>query len=234
MKLAIMQPYLFPYLGYFQLVDAVDRFVFYDDVNFIKNGWINRNRLLLNGEPHYFTVPLAGASPFTPIKDIRCDTRDVRWKDKMLATFRQAYSKAPYRTQVMGLLEGVLGMPTDSIAVMARSSVMEVMDYLGIARNVIESSRIYGNGHLKGAARVIDICRREGAGTYVNAPGGRALYDAAQFEREQIQLRFLSGQLPEYRQGHAGFVPGLSILDVAMHCPPPAVRQMVAQYEVRP
>ena len=70
MKLAIMQPYLFPYLGYFQLIAAVDKFVFYDDVNFIKNGWINRNRLLISGKVNYITIPLSGASSFLKINQV--------------------------------------------------------------------------------------------------------------------------------------------------------------------
>ena len=177
MRLAIMQPYLFPYLGYFQLLHAADKFVFYDDVHFIKNGWINRNRVLLAGSPHYFTVPLSGASPFVAIRDIRFETPGERWQRKMRATFEHAYKAAPHRDDGLRLLDTVLSSPTDSMAELARTSVRRVMEYLDLRRDIVDTSRVYGNDALKGQDRVIDICRRVAATTYVNLPGGRGLYD---------------------------------------------------------
>lgn len=234
MKLAIMQPYFFPYLGYFQLIHAVDTFVFYDDVNFIKNGWINRNRLLLNGAPHYFTVPLKGASPFIPIDRTRFDAADERWRRKMVQTFRSAYRRAPHGDAAVGLLESAIGAPGDSLAELARASVEAVMAVLGLRRAVRRSSRLYGNESLHGQERVIDICRRESATMYVNAPGGRALYDARRFGGEGLELRFLQGELPPYPQAAPGFVAGLSILDAIAHCPLEDVRRMLARYELVP
>jgi hypothetical protein len=232
MKLAIMQPYFFPYLGYFQLVHAVDTFVFYDDVNYIKNGWINRNRLLLNGEPRYFTVPLSGASPFAPIDATGFDAEDARWKRKMLETFRVAYRKAPHRDTALGLLEACLGLPSHLIGELARHSVVSVLDLLGVRRAVRDTSRIYGNGDLKGPARVVDICRREGASTYVNAPGGRALYDDRMFRPAGIELKFLDGTLPAYSQDAPTFVAGLSILDALAWCSTTEVGAMLGAYRL--
>jgi hypothetical protein len=235
MKLVIMQPYFFPYLGYFQLIHAADRFVFYDDVNYIKNGWINRNRLLLNGAAHYFTVPLAGASPFAPIDATRFAAADERWRRKMRETFRAAYARAPHGEAALALLERVLGTATDSIAELARASVKAAAEHCGLARTMRDSSRAYGNGELSGQARVLDICRREGADLYVNAPGGRGLYDEAAFRAAGLELRFLAGRLPPYRQVGAGaFVPGLSILDIVANCAPDEIGAMLADYELAP
>lgn len=232
MKLAIMQPYLFPYLGYFQLIHASDKFVFYDDVNFIKNGWINRNRLLLDGKPHYFTVPLSGASSFESIRKTRFEPDDGRWRRKLLGTFQLAYRRAPFAAAGLQLVEETFAMRGDSVADLARHSVKLVLAYLGLERVVVDTSTDYGNAHLKGQERVIDICTREQAETYVNAPGGLELYDQAAFATAGIDLRFLRGELPEYPQGHHPFVPGLSILDSIMHCPAHAVAQMAAKYEL--
>jgi WbqC-like protein family len=229
MKLAVMQPYLFPYAGYFQLIHAVDKFVFYDDVTYIKNGWINRNRLLLQGEPHYFTVPLSNASSFVPIRDVRFDAA-APWKRKLAATFEQAYASAPFRKEGMALLHDALDNAEGSIANAARGSVLAVLQYLGIARSIVETSQAYGNQDLKGEARIIDICRREGADVYVNAPGGRGLYDAANFRAAGVALKFLAPRLAPYDQGAGEFVPGLSVLDLIMRRDKDECRDMLASY----
>jgi hypothetical protein len=234
MKLAIMQPYLFPYLGYFHLVHASDSFVFYDDVNYIKNGWINRNRLLLAGAARYFTVPLSGASPFASIRDTRVQTDDLRWRRKLFDTFRMAYAGAPGRAGAMELVEKVLSTPTDSIADMARNSVTSVLEYLGLSRRIVESSCIYGNAQLRGTARVVDICRREHATQYINLTGGRELYEEEDFRAAGIELGFVESRFAPYSQPAEPFVPGLSILDLLMRCPRDEVLEMVADYRVVP
>lgn len=232
MKLVIMQPYLFPYLGYYQLVHASDRFVFYDDVSFIRNGWINRNRLLLDGAAHYFTVPLSGASSFQSIHETRYQADDGRWRRKLLGTFHLAYRRAPFAAAGMRLIEETLALQSESVADLARHSVKCVLGYLGIKRDLLDTSRAYGNAQLRGQDRVIDICRRESASLYLNAPGGRGLYDPTAFAAAGIGLRFLNGRLPEYAQGSHPFVPGLSILDSIMHCAPETVAGMLGNYEL--
>src|SRR5262245_40963937 len=122
MKVAIMQPYFFPYLGYYQLILASDTFVAYDDVNYINRGWINRNRILLEGEPRYITVPLSGASQFDPIHEVRIFEEDAKWRRRMLETVRMAYRDAPHRDAGLGLLEGVLASRCGSIADLALAS----------------------------------------------------------------------------------------------------------------
>ncbi len=226
MKLAIMQPYLFPYVGYFQLAAAVDKFVFYDDVAFIKNGWINRNRILLGGQAHYLTVPLAGASSSRRIDEVQIQPRE-RWHPKLRELLRHAYAKAPHYAGVMELVERILSLDTDSIARLAAHSVMETCGHIGIAPAFVATSTQYGNDALKGQARVLDICAREQARTYVNLPGGRALYDSASFAAAGIDLAFVEPELRPYPQFGAPFVPGLSMLDLLMFNRVDAVRAML-------
>lgn len=230
MRLAIMQPYFFPYLGYFQLLARVDRFVFYDDVNFIKNGWINRNRLLLSGEVRYFTVPLAGASPFVSISQVGIQPA-AHWRRKMLESIRQSYAKAPCFEPVFQLVTGVLAGESAGIGELAKRSVTAVASYLGLPADFVWTSAAYANDTLAGSERVLDICGREGAHEYWNLPGGRELYDAASFAARGVELHFLEPHLPEYPQGGGGFQRGLSIVDVLMWNEAPSVVAMLAAPE---
>ncbi|MCF1365232.1 WbqC family protein [Burkholderia cenocepacia] len=227
MRLAIMQPYLFPYLGYFQLAAAVDRFVFYDDVAYIKNGWINRNRILLGGEAHYLTLPLNGASSSRRILDVRIQPRD-RWMSKVLAMLHHAYSRAPQYALAIQLVERVLSTDTDAIGRVASNSVTETCAYLGIETQFIATSTGYDNDTLRGQSRVIDICCQEKARRYVNAPGGRALYDSAAFLDAGIDLEFIAPETSPYAQFGMPFVPNLSIIDVLMFNRVDTIRSMLA------
>ncbi|SRR5579871_441702 len=231
MTLAIMQPYLFPYLGYFQLIGAVDRFVIYDDVSYIKGGWINRNCWLVGGARAYFTFPVQGASSFRRIADVRL-ADDGRWALKLLKTFRQEYGSAPHFAAAFELLEEVVMLDDPGVSRRATASVRAVMSYLGMTTPLVATSACYRNGDLRAAARVIDICRREGATRYINAIGGQELYSMALFATAGIELRFLRPRGIEYRQFREPFVPWLSILDVIAFNPPDAVRAFLQEYEL--
>jgi hypothetical protein len=229
MKLAIMQPYFFPYIGYFQLVAAVDKFVFYDDVNFIKNGWINRNRLYLGGAVRYITVPLSGASPFLKINQVDIQDGEA-WRRKILESVRHSYSKAPYFDAVNSLLSGVLLSETTKIGELAKKSVVDIAAYLGLQTEFVHTSTVYQNQSLSGSARVLDICAQEQAQEYHNPPGGRDLYSEREFRERGIKLSFIEPTLARYKQFADEFMPGLSILDVLMFNSPEAVRaQMQGQ-----
>jgi len=228
MKLALMQPYFFPYLGYFSLVAAVDRFVFYDDVQYIKNGWINRNVVQIQGRDSYVTVPLLDAGSSRRIDEVEVQAGE-RWAAKMLESLRHGYSRAPYYQTVDELVRGVLLAGERRIAEIAKASVEQVADYLGLPAAFGHTSRGYGNDSLRGQDRVLDICRREGASAYYNLPGGRELYDPAAFAAAGIALRFVAPAFEPYPQFGAPFRPGLSILDVLMHNSPERVRAMALQ-----
>lgn len=223
LRLAVMQPYLFPYLGYFRLAASVDRFVFYDDVAYIRGGWINRNRWLVDGRPTWFTVPLRDASSFRPIRETWIDRRGP-WQRKLMVTLRQHYGRAPHFGTVAPMIESVLATPAESIGELARASVKACAGLMGLEVDFVDSSATYGNAARRGQDRVLDICRLEGAGVYVNLPSGRALYDPAAFAAQGVELRFVVPLHWSYPQGRAPFVPDLSVIDGLMHAGPRAMR----------
>lgn len=231
MRLAVMQPYFFPYLGYFQLIAHADTFVLYDDVSYAKNGWVNRNRILLDGKPHYVTVPVR-ASLGAAIKDAAIDDGQANTQRKIRARVEHGYRKAPHLDEGLALLDAAFAVRATRIGDLARASVLAVAARLGLPTRIMPSSSSYGNVHLKGVDRVLDLCRREGADEYLNAPGGRDLYEPfrARFTAQGVGLRFLEPSLPPYPQpGAPGFVPGLSILDVIMHNGADVTRAMAQQ-----
>ncbi len=225
-----MQPYLFPYVGYFQLMHAVDRFVVYDDVAFIKQGWVNRNRLLINGRASYFTVPIKHASSFALIRDtlVDDDRQHARWIEKTLKTFDNAYRRAPQFAHVFPLIEAVLRKPTNRVSELAVASLKAVAELLEIGTEWVDSSTLYGNAQLSGEERVLAICLAERATDYVNASGGRELYDRDRFEAVGLRLHFLQPRPIEYRQFNDPFVPWLSIIDVLMFNPIETARSFVS------
>ncbi len=233
MRLAIMQPYFFPYQGYFQLIASVDRFVVYDDVAYIKNGWVNRNRILGSSGPEYVTVPLTGASSFRSIRETQC-APPARWRDKMLRTLAQVYARAPERDAGMELAQRALAAADGgSLRDLAVASLKEVCAFAELSATWQETSAAYADADLAGVHRVLDICRIENASCYVNVPGGRALYQADVFEAKGIQLKFLKPALEPYPQPRSTtFVPGLSVLDLIMSVPKHEVMQRLRSAEV--
>ena len=211
-----MQPYIFPYIGYLQLIHATDVFVFYDDVNFINRGWINRNRILLNGKDQLFTIPCKDASQNRLIKDIEV-LADKKTFQKMLATMQVAYKKAPCFASVYPVIEGVFQVEDGiSISEMAINSVVSICDYLSLKRTFKISSKEYHNRELKKADRLIDICHVEGIRHYVNPSGGREIYTKEYYKSKDIDLDFLISDRVDYKQYDNAFVPWLSIIDVLM------------------
>ena len=229
-----MQPYLFPYIGYFQLLRAADRFVVYDDVAFIKQGWINRNRLLINGRPSYFTIPVKHASSFTLIKDTMVDAegQHERWIQKTLKMFDNAYRRAPQFARVFPLVEAVFMKPTGRVAELAVASLKAVAEFLDIRPEWVDSSTKYGNADLKADERVMAICRAEGATEYINATGGRELYGREHFEARGLRLQFLEPRPIQYRQFGEPFVPSLSIIDVLMFNPVETVNEFLVSCDL--
>lgn len=228
MNLAIMQPYFFPYITYFQLIHSVDKFVFYDDVNFIKNGWINRNRILINGAPAYLTISLKAASSFKLIKDTRISDN----RHKLQKSVEIAYRRAPFFPQVMPLIENCLKIESDCICDIAIASIQQVCSYLDIHKVFARSSEEYGESRiLKKAERLKEICKINRALAYHNLPGGTPLYPRSDFKEADIELRFIRSEPFIYRQFKDNFVPQLSILDVLMFNSVATVRSFLEGYE---
>jgi hypothetical protein len=232
-SIAIMQPYIFPYIGYFQLLSAVDTFIIYDDVQYIKGGWINRNRILVGGQPMLFTVPLVAPSPNRKICEIDIDP-SLKWKNKLLQTIKQSYARAPYFEPTFSLLERVLDSNSPkTISDLVRLSIAEVVTYLTINVNIIPTSACYGNQHLRSQERVLDICSIEKASDYTNSIGGKVLYNSKDFLREGVNLHFLQPNLSPYRQLNKGeFIPGLSLIDVLMNNSVQEIKKMLLDFKL--
>ncbi len=231
LRIAIMQPYLFPYIGYFQLINAVDKFVLLDNVNFIKRGWINRNRILVNGKEHLISVPLKKASQNQKIKDVRL-VLDTSWQKKFLETIRHSYHRSPYFTKVYPLIEAVMSSAETHIAGLARESIAAINDYLGIPTKIIPTSSHYHNDELKAAHKILDICKKEGAKEYINPIGGIDLYDESFFRHEGITIHFLKPGNINYKHFNNNFIPNLSIIDVLMFNSVSAVQGLLSHYSM--
>lgn len=231
MKIGIMQPYFLPYIGYWQLMNAVDRYVVYDDVNYIKRGWINRNRILVNGEPRYINIRIVDASQNRLIRDTRID-RNGAETEKSLRTVEQAYKKAPCFRAVYPLVEEILTFPQERLVDFLLHSFRTVRAYLGIETELLLSSEIEKDGALKGQEKILSICRTLGADQYYNAIGGRELYSFREFERNGIRLSFLETQEIVYKQYGNPFQSNLSILDVMMFNSREQVREMLGRYRL--
>ena len=229
MKVAIMQPYFFPYIGYFSLIKVVDLFIFYDDVNYIKGGWVNRNRILINSEAKYLTLNVKNGSPNKLINEIEFDDN----RQKLLKTIELNYKKAPYFKQVWPLLETNLKLKTTSLADIAINSVRSVTNYLGMKTKFEISSVSYPETKgLERSERLKQICRKTHADTYINAIGGIDLYDKNDFLKNHINLQFLKPQLLQYKQYKETFIPGLSIIDVLMFNSIEDINKMLDQYQL--
>jgi hypothetical protein len=233
MKLAIMQPYFFPYIGYFQLINAVDKFVIYDDVNYIKQGWINRNNILLNDKGHQFTIPLEDASSFKTINNTRINKILYPiWIAKFLKKLEAAYKKAPFYQCILPKIENVFEGDYEYISQLNTEVVVEICNYLKINTIIHKTSSTYQNCDLKGSDRVIDICKIENAKIYINPIGGEQLYSKDSFKRGGIDLYFLKTQPISYKQYSNEYFPSLSIIDVLMFNYIDSIRCLLIKYEL--
>lgn len=212
MKVAIMQPYFFPYIGYFQLIHSVDKFVVYDDVNFIKGGWINRNFILSQGQKALITLQLDGASPNVHINEVRVGSN----RNKLLKTLQQSYTKAPQYREIMPIIEEILMSPEPNLAKYLCFGLRRISDYLDITPQWVISSDLKKNNSLKGQDKVISICRELGATHYINASGGKSLYSREDFKKAELNLSFISSTIVGYKQCKKEFEPNLSIIDMLM------------------
>lgn len=205
-RLAIMQPYFLPYIGYFQLIAAVDKFVVFDDVNYINRGWINRNRMLLNGASAIFTIPLCNSSQNKLISDIKI-LNDAKWQKKMLRTFQQSYSKARNFEETFTLLEYIINFPLSELNIFLLNALQATITHLDIKTDIVSSSKKYNNNDLSGQERILDICRREQAKSYINPFGGLELYHENVFQKNGIDLFFLKSREFTYSQGKHPHTP---------------------------
>jgi hypothetical protein len=228
MRLGIMQPYFLPYIGYFQLINAVDKYVVYDDVNFIKGGWINRNKILSQGNLLTINIPTNGASSFKKINEIDVGEK----KERLLKTIEQEYKKAPFYKETFSLLSDIISYNNKNLAIFLANSITKISQHLEIQTEFIISSSIKKDNELKGKNKVISICNLLEATEYYNAIGGINLYSESEFKDHGIKLSFLKTNEIFYRQFKNSFVPSLSIVDVMMFNSIGDIKKMLHNYSL--
>jgi hypothetical protein len=231
MKLAIMQPYFMPYVGYFQLMTAVDVFVLYDNIKYTKKGWINRNRMLLNGKDETFSLPLKKDSDLLDVveRELAADFNP----DKLLKKFKGAYRRAPFYEQTCPLLERIVRYEEPNLFRYLHYAIASTAEHLGIETEIRFSSGILIDHDIKGQDKVLALCEATGATTYINAIGGMELYATDAFHGKGIELKFIKSKQLEYTQFGDPFVPCLSIIDVMMFNSIDSIRTIITtNYEL--
>lgn len=231
MKIGIMQPYFFPYIGYWQLINAVDKYVICDDVNYIKNGWINRNKILINKEPRLISLQIRKVSQNKLINEVEL-FGDINYNNNLLKNIEIYYKKAPYFNDVFPLIERAIYQNERNIARYLEYVIRLVCNYLNIDTELIISSELDKNNDLRFQDRVIDICKILQADQYINAIGGLNLYSKEEFALENIQLYFLKTGEVSYQQFNNEFIPNLSIIDVMMFNSIEEITIMLTRYEL--
>jgi len=230
-RLAIMQPYFLPYLGYFQLINSVDHFVIADNLNFIRDHWVNRNRILLKGKDHLFTLKIAHPSSNRAFNETEV-LDEPHNRAKLIKLFRSEYAKAPYFNIAMPFIERLVNNDEKNLSKYIEFSLRALSKYVGIRTNIGLLSDTYRNAALKGQAKAIDMIRAYGADEFINPIGGRMLYDKTVFARNNIKLSFLKTREISYKQFYNDFVPDLSIIDVMMFNPAEKIRSMLDEYDL--
>ncbi len=252
MKLGIMQPYFFPYLGYYQGIYAADKYILYDNLAFIKDGWMNKNRfLVVNGEPNYFIVEVKKRSSFKKISDIELVDNNS-WRKKILNLILYNYKRRPFFDEIYPIVERVINAKVELLTELNSNSIIEVCNYLDIKTEINTNTSKYFqlekklsndeidisvrfpsirlNNPDKKIIRVLEICRLEGAEIFINAIGGQKLYDKEEFERNNIKLLFVQTNQYSYEQSTKVFYPQLSIIDVLMNCGKDGTKELLSEY----
>lgn len=232
MKLAIMQPYFLPYIGYFQLLNAVDEFVVYDNIEFTKRGWIQRNRILMNGSDSMFSLPLKKASDYLEVRDRQLSDSFGQERIRIMRRIESAYRRSPYFTSVMPVIERCFNYESANLFEFIYNSLLVVCEYLGITTRITISSGLASNHSLKGQDRVVSICQELSADYYINAIGGRGLYRKEAFAEKGIQLSFIKSEPIVYPQFDNEFAPSLSIVDVMMFNVVTTIGEYLERYEL--
>lgn len=228
MKLAIMQPYFFPYIGYWQLISSVDTFVIYDDVNYIKQGWINRNNIIGNDSNQLISLQVVGASSFKLINKVTVGNNS----QKILKTIEQTYKKAPHFETVFSMVKEILLHEEENLAQFLLFSIEKICGYLDISTKLILSSDIRKNNELRGQDKIIDICQSLQATQYINAIGGQELYQKEVFTQQKIDLQFIKTNTIDYQQFKEPFTANLSIIDVLMFNSKEQIKKYLIEFEL--
>jgi len=254
MKLAIMQPYFFPYIGYFQVIHAVDKYLLHGGLPYLKKGWVNRNRILgPDGRPAYVNAEIRARSSHTKIDDIEL-VPSRHWKDKFLRGVSYIYRKSPFFDDIYALIENAVAADTERLSELNKRCIVSICDFLGIRTTIATTDGSFApleerlskpetelrlefpglrlSVYRRKVVRILEICRQEGAATFVNAIGGIALYDRAEFRSNGVELYFVETQPFTYPQRAPQFVPDLSIIDVLMNCGKAGTGRLLENYRL--
>lgn len=234
MKLGIMQPYFFPYIGYISLMKCVDRWIFMDEVQMIRHGWIERNRILRQqGGWHYFRVPLEKHKSHTLIKDIRVRNSEP-WKDQILAQLVHYKSKAPFYHEVIKLLNDSFQQRFDSITYQNAHLLKKLSEFIGFEFNyqILSEMNLVMETPVEADDWALNICKALDINHYVNPIRGKTFYNTEKFRQAGMKINFLHKQLFPYDQKDSTgeFVDDLSIIDVLMFNSPKEVLKRLDNY----
>lgn len=231
-KIAIMQPYFFPYIGYFQLIRSVDEFVIYDNIEYTKKGWINRNRILMNGKDRLITLPIKKDSDFLNVVDRQISTDWNKERVKLLNQIKSSYNKATYFNEVFPILQNIIMNNKDNLFDFIFDSIISLNKYLDIKTKMVISSSLSIDHNLKSKYKVIEICKNLKADVYINSIGGVELYDKKEFQSNYIKLNFLKSKPIVYKQFNNDFIQWLSIIDVMMFNSKSKIDEYLNSYEL--
>jgi hypothetical protein len=231
-KTAIMQPYFLPYIGYWQLIDSVDEFVVYDNIEFTKKGWFNRNRILDGDHDRLFTIPIKKDSDYLDVVERFVSSDAEKENIRTLRIIQTTYRKAPYYTEVYPIIENCFMHDGNNLFEYIHHTIREICEYLKIDTKITISSTLPINHELRAEQKVLAICKALNADVYINAIGGVELYDRTEFAKNGLELKFIKSKLIEYPQFGQPFVPWLSIIDVLMFNGKEKTRQMLQDYEL--
>jgi hypothetical protein len=229
-KIAIMQPYVFPYIGYFQLINSVDQFIVYDNIQYTKKGWINRNRILANGKDQLITLPIKKNSDYLNIVERELSESWEKDKNKILNIIKSSYSKAPYFQETFELISKCLNYSEVNLFKFIYNSIVLINDYLEIKTSITISSTIDIDHTLRSQDKVLSLCKSQNAEIYINSIGGMELYDKKIFKQNNIELNFIKSNPIQYKQFNTEFVSWLSIIDVLMFNSKEQIKEYLNNY----
>ncbi len=236
MKVGIMQPYTFPYLGYFQLINYVDKWVVFDDAQFISKGWVNRNRILhpdIKKEWQYFTVPVKKHSRESRIKAVEIN-EEKPWRDEFLGKLTSYKKKAPFYAETVEFIGDCISFNGGSLSEWIIYTLENTCAYLNIPfdHSVFSETEMSTDNVQHAGQWALEIADTLGADEYVNPPGGYTIFNENEFQEKNIELKFLKPDLIPYVQRRDGFVPGLSIVDVMMWNDKDKIHRLLTDFEI--
>jgi len=231
-KIAIMQPYFLPYIGYWQLITSVDEFIVYDNIEFTKKGWFNRNRIIDGDHDRLFTIPIKKDSDYLPVVERYLSDDSQKEITRILRVIQMTYKKAPQFDKVYPIIELCFLHEERNLFNFIHNSLTNVCNYLNISTKITVSSELPIDHSLKAEEKVIALCKSTGANIYINAIGGLELYDKTRFAKADLDLKFIKTRPIEYSQFSTAFVPWLSIVDVLMFNDKQYVQKLLLEYDL--